>query len=77
MERQRVEDLLGDAAAFRRARDIRAYVDEARTANAGVPGLLPSEDMEAWARWALAQADRIEPVMTGGFHRQDDKERGE
>ena len=37
LERKRVEDLLGDAAALRRARDIRAYVEEASNANAAAP----------------------------------------
>lgn len=67
LERKRVKDLLGDAAAFRRARDIRAYVEEARAANADPPEPVPAQDMDSWARWALAQADRIDPVRTGAF----------
>lgn len=67
LERKRVEDLLGDAVAFRRARDIRAYVEEARAANADAPEPVAAQDMVSWARWALAQADRIDPVRTGAF----------
>ena len=73
LERKRVEDLFGDAVAFRRARDIRAYVEEASAANADAPEPVPPQDMESWARWALAQADRIDPVRTGAFRRQDEK----
>lgn len=50
LDGHRVEHLLDDAVAFRRARDIRAYVDEARAADAGVPDPLSSVDMEVWAR---------------------------
>ena len=37
LERKRVDDLLENASAFRRARDIRAYVEEASNANADAP----------------------------------------
>ena len=67
LERKRVEHLLGDAVAFRRARDIRAYVQEARAANAVAPEPMAAQDLDSCARWALAQADRIDPVRTGAF----------
>lgn len=69
LEKKRVEDALDDAVAFRRALDIRTYVDEARAANAGVRDALPPEDFETWASWAVAQADRIDPVRTEAFRR--------
>ena len=52
--RKRVEDLLADAAAFRRACDIRAYVEEARAANVDAPEPLSAQDMDSWAKRALA-----------------------
>ena len=47
LERKRVENLLWDTTAFRRARDIRAYAEEARGANADAPAPLPAEDMDS------------------------------
>lgn len=67
LERRRVERLLGEAKAFRNARDIRAYVELARAANASAPDPAAPGDIAAWSEWALAQADRIDPVMTGAF----------
>ncbi len=67
LEQKRVEDLLGDAVAFRRARDIRAYVEEARAANADAREPVAAQDMDSWAKWALAQADRTDLVRTGAF----------
>ena len=72
LEQKRIEDLLGDAAAFRRARDFRAYVEKARAANADAPEPVTAEDMDSWARWALAQADRIDPVRTSAFRQGRD-----
>jgi hypothetical protein len=66
LERKRVERLLGEAEALRNARAIRAYVEEVRAA---APAVLKA-DLDAWAGWALAQADRIDPVLTGAFLRK-------
>lgn len=60
LERERVERLLADADALRRARDIRDYVEQ-------VKALSGSEQVQHWADWALAQADRIDPVISGGY----------
>jgi hypothetical protein len=62
-ERKRIERLLGEAQALRKARTIRAYVEEVRAAAPPVPQV----ELDAWAEWALAQADRIDPVITGAF----------
>lgn len=72
LEQKRVEGLLEDAVAFRRARDIRAYVEEARAANLNAPEPTSSQDMDAWSGWALAQANRIDPVITGALRRRRD-----
>jgi hypothetical protein len=63
LERKRVERLLGEADTLRKARAIRAYVEEVRANSAAVP----IADLELWAEWALAQANRIDPVMSGAF----------
>ncbi len=63
LERLRVERLLGEAEALRRARAIRAYVQEVRSAAPPVP----QAELDTWAAWALEQADRIDPVFSGAF----------
>jgi hypothetical protein len=63
LERKRVERLLSEAEALRNARAIRAYVEEVRAAAPAVP----QAELDAWAVWALEQADRIDPVLGGAF----------
>lgn len=63
----RIDRLLAEAAEFRRAADIRAYVGAARTVNERSATPVPRECFESWAVWALAEADRIDPVSSGGF----------
>ncbi len=63
LERKRFERLLGEAEALRNARAIRTYVEEVRAAASAVP----QPDLDAWAQWALEQADRIDPVLSGAF----------
>ncbi len=29
--------------------------------------LVPADKLEAWVKWAFAQADRIDPVLSGRF----------
>ena len=66
-ERMRVERLLGEAAAFRQANDIRAYVTLVRETSRSSAEPVSQEELEAWAAWALAQADRIDPVRSRKF----------
>jgi len=52
---------------LRRATDIRAYVD---AVNAAVPrdaASISSDAIARWSAWALAEADRIDPVKTVRF----------
>jgi hypothetical protein len=66
-EEERINRLLGEAAAFRQASDIRAYVENVRRANATIVEPVSQEDLDAWSSWALAQADRIDPVYSKKF----------
>jgi hypothetical protein len=59
LEKAKRDALRGDARAWREAADIRAYVEAVRKA-AYVP-----ETTDAWARWALLEADRIDPIVSG------------
>jgi hypothetical protein len=60
---QRVE-LIAQATRHRQAEDIRHLVYDVREALS--KGLIskPDVDLEAWSRWALSEADGLDPVCT-------------
>jgi hypothetical protein len=68
-QKERVERLLNGALAFRQAAEIRTYVEAVRSANASANDRLSSEIIAGWASWALAEADRIDPVRSGQYIR--------
>lgn len=75
LEQARVDRLLEEAASLRRATDIRAYVDAVRRTAMGDTVSVSWDKVEQWSQWALAEADRIDPVKTGRFlqgHDEDD-----
>jgi hypothetical protein len=57
----------GQAHALEQARQIRAYVDAVRDMNAAAPERMTADELQDWSVWALAQADRIDPVVSGAF----------
>ncbi len=63
--KDRLDRLLGDVEAFHRAGQIRAYVKAALARNASLN--VPEEELKAWVAWALAQADDMDPVVSGQF----------
>jgi hypothetical protein len=66
IEQARIDRLLKDAAAFQQANEIRKYVEALRSSQTGKE-MASSEEFERWSRWALAQADRIDPAIHGSF----------
>ena len=66
-EKARIDRLLGEAAAFRQAAEIRAYVEDVRRANSASSEPVAEEELEAWCAWALAEANRIDPVLSRQF----------
>lgn len=66
-KKARIDRLLSEAAAFRQATDIRKYVTNVRQANAASEDPVPQSELDAWASWALAQADEIDPVLSRRF----------
>lgn len=62
-EKKQIDRLLTDAAARRQADEIRAYVAAVRDSNRsrGSAG----SDLENWCTWALSEADRIDPIVSG------------
>lgn len=65
-EKARIDRLRAEAEAFRHAADIRSYVMAARTANDGLDSV-DDCPFEQWAAWAVAEADRIDPVVSRRF----------
>jgi hypothetical protein len=66
IEQARIDRLLRDAAAFQQADEIRKHVEAVRLAQSR-NGMSSSEEFERWSQWALAQADRIDPITGGAF----------
>ena len=66
LEGARVDRLLRDAAAFQQAREIRAYADAIRELKSKDGNPIPLE-LDRWVTWAVAQADRIDPVIGNAF----------
>jgi len=66
LEQGRVDRLLRDAVAFHQAGTIRKYVEAIRSTNTQ-DGFSKPEEFERWSRWALTQADRIDPVIGNRF----------
>lgn len=62
IEKAKIDGLIGDATNWRDASNIRAYVEAVQKARAGHCDL---EELEAWSRWALAEADRLDPIVSG------------
>lgn len=67
LEQARIDRLLDESAALRRATDIRAYVEAVKTTVASEVSLGSAASVDRWSKWALAEADRIDPVKTGRF----------
>jgi hypothetical protein len=56
------DGLIRDADGWRNAADIRAYIEAARQAIGDQAG---AQAFEAWPRWALAEADKLDPLISG------------
>lgn len=66
LNRQRVDNLFKSGELLRQAQDIRLLVARVREAIAE-SAEISAADLSAWERWALAEADRIDPVQSGQF----------
>ena len=67
LEQERVEQLLADADQLRQAQAIRAYVAEVAELYGSQSAPTEGATFHEWRAWALAQADRIDPVKNGRF----------
>jgi hypothetical protein len=62
LERARRQQLLADARNWRRAAEIRAFVAAASKRL----GEVVDDKRNEWSAWALAEADRLDPLLEGG-----------
>ena len=66
-QKARIDSLLLDAAAHRQANDIRAYVAAVRSSTTKTEN---PDQLETWRRWALTQADRLDPISSDRWMEQ-------
>ena len=66
LEKERLERLFAAANDWRRAADLRAFVEAVIAAN--TDGNVPSDKLERWATKAREAADRLDPLRGGQFH---------
>ena len=64
-EQAQIDNLLDSAKALQNAETIRAFVVSIRERSDDIS--VSNEEIEPWAKWALAQADRIDPVKNLKF----------
>lgn len=67
LNRLRLNELRASGELLRQAGDIRALVARARLAIIEGRTEIDMSALDAWERWALAEADRIDPVLSGQF----------
>lgn len=65
LEKKRLEDLKESGALLRKAAEIRTLVDQVAAAVANGGMAVTSEQLAHWQAWALGQADRLDPVLSG------------
>ena len=69
MAQARIDQLLQDAMTLRLANDIRTYVEAVVASNVVLPDPVPEPEVNAWAAWALEEANRIDPIRSRAFLR--------
>ncbi|MDW6022165.1 hypothetical protein SAZ10_10360 [Mesorhizobium sp. BAC0120] len=65
LNQQRLENLRASGELLRQAQDIRALVERVRHAIEEGSVDVDASALAAWQQWALAEADRIDPVRSG------------
>ena len=60
--RKRRETLLAEARAFREAEEIREYVNNVRSS---ISSYVSEHNLDVWSKWALNEADEIDPITSG------------
>lgn len=65
LNQQRLENLRMSGELLRQAQDIRMLVERVGQAIGDGAAEIDPSALEAWRQWALAEADRIDPVRSG------------
>lgn len=65
LEEKRLTDLKESGALLHKAAEIRALVEQVATAVRNGSIALTSDQLARWRAWALGQADRLDPVLSG------------
>ena len=65
LNRQRIDSLHASGELLRKAEDLRALIARVRAAMAEGSEAVDPATIEAWERWAMAEADKIDPVRSG------------
>ncbi|RWC91892.1 MAG: hypothetical protein EOS32_27150 [Mesorhizobium sp.] len=65
LNQKRLQNLRNSGELLRQAEDIRALVERVRRAIDEGSADIDALALESWQRWALAEADRIDPVRSG------------
>lgn len=65
LEEKRLADLKESGALLHKAAEIRALVEQVATAVGNGSVAVTSDQLARWQAWALAQADRLDPVLSG------------
>ena len=62
-EQSRVDNLISDAENWKKSQLIREYVDAVKeSVMNGNSTIYPENELQNWAKWALDQADRLDPL---------------
>ncbi len=75
-ERDRITRLLGQISARQQAQQIRTYVEAVLSSPTAMEGRAFDGEREAWAGWALAVADQLDPLVSMGTLGPGHKPRG-
>jgi len=62
IERRNRRQLITDVVGWRRADEIRAFVEAVNSREELYPSLNSKEKLSQWSAWALAEADRLDPM---------------
>lgn len=65
LNQQRLQNLRTSGELLRQAEDIRSLVERVRRAIDDGSVAINAATLEAWHEWALAEADRLDPVRSG------------
>lgn len=62
---ERLKHLRTSGELLRQAEDLRALIARVRDAVAAGSGGVDQDRLEEWERWASAEADRLDPIVSG------------